>query len=268
MTVTLLGAILEAAVEDELIARNPAKGKRARERAPVRTMLDSAEHIAALLDAAGELDAEATPERRHVHRKAMIATLTFAGLRISEMLALRWRDVDLPGGWLTVGKAKTDAGSYRRVKIRGALRDELLSVRAQMSNALDIDPDAYVFATSTGKRFGPENVRNRVLAGAVKRADENLAKRELVPLPIKLTPKSLRRTFASLLYALGETPPVVMAEMGHTDPSLALRVYAQAMRRTEAEQAALAALVDGSREADGGEFRPIEADEPSEASTD
>ena len=33
-----------------------------------------------------------------------------------------------------------------------------------------------------------------------------------------------------MLYALGESPPVVMAEMGHTDPGLALKVYAQAMR--------------------------------------
>jgi hypothetical protein len=32
--------------------------------------------------------------------------------------------------------------------------------------------------------------------------------------------------------------------MGHTRPALALNVYAQAMRRDEHEQAALAALVD------------------------
>jgi integrase len=30
----------------------------------------------------------------------MLAVLTFAGLRISELLALRWRDVDLATGWL------------------------------------------------------------------------------------------------------------------------------------------------------------------------
>ena len=30
------------------------------------------------------------------------------------------------------------------------------------------------------------------------------------PLP-RLTPHSLRRTFASLLYGIGESPPVVMA---------------------------------------------------------
>ena len=38
----------------------------------------------------------------------------------------------------------------------------------------------------------------------------------LPPLP-KLSPHSLRRAFCSLLYALGEAPPVVMGEMGqHT----------------------------------------------------
>jgi hypothetical protein len=49
----------------------------------------------------------------------MLATLTFAGLRISELLALRWRDVDLAGGWLSVEESKTDAG-IRKVKIREA----------------------------------------------------------------------------------------------------------------------------------------------------
>jgi hypothetical protein len=38
---------------------------------------------------------------------------------------------------------------------------------------------------------------------------------------------------------------VVMAEMGHTDPALALKVYAQAMRRGEDEQQQLREVVDG-----------------------
>jgi integrase len=50
----------------------------------------------------------------------MLATLTFAGLRIGELCALRWRNVDLAAGWITIGSAKTPAGR-RRVKIRGAL---------------------------------------------------------------------------------------------------------------------------------------------------
>ena len=54
----------------------------------------------------------------------------------------------------------------------------------------------------------------------------------------------MRRTFASILYALGEDPGVVMDEMGHTDPALSLRVYRQSMRRGEDEKQALRTLVE------------------------
>jgi integrase len=145
MTVALLGAILESAVERDLVARNPARGKRrrVREHAPRRTYLDTAEQLAALLDAARALDAKAREDRRHVPRQAIIATLAFAGLRIGELTGRRWRDVDLAAGWLTVGEAKTDAGR-RRAKNRGALGDELAAVRAGSGS---IDPDGFVFAT-------------------------------------------------------------------------------------------------------------------------
>jgi hypothetical protein len=52
-----------------------------------------------------------------------------------------------------------------------------------------------------------------------------------------------------------------MAEIGHTVPALALRVYAQAMRRGQDEQEALRALVDGVKAVEGAEFRSIEVDE-------
>ena len=245
MTLVLLAAILDGAVERELIPRNPAKGKhrRVRERAPRRTLLDTAEQIAALLAAAGELDAEARRrDRQHICRRAILATLVFAGLRIGELCALRWRDVDLANGWLHVGEAKTDAGR-RRVKIRGALLDELKSARVRSRR---LAPDDYVFATSTGGRPGRENMRNRVLRPAVKRASERLVRNGSSPLPDGLTPHSLRRSFASVAYALGEDPPTVMAEMGHTTPALALAVYARAMRRDDGEKARLRALVDGA----------------------
>jgi hypothetical protein len=56
----------------------------------------------------------------------------------------------------------------------------------------------------------------------------------------------LRRTFASILYALGESPAEVMAQLGHTHPGLALRIYASAMRLDEGEKERLRALVDGA----------------------
>ena len=242
-TIGLLAQILEVAVEYALIPANPATGRRRRLKAdrPQRAYLDSARQIAALLDAAGALDAEARPDRRHIARRPLLATLCFAGLRIGELLELRWRDVDLASGWLSVGKAKTDAG-VRKVKIRPALRDELLAHKA--STAHD-GPGAFVFGTSEGKRQSAGNIRARVLGNAMERANMALAEREEPPLPA-LTPHGLRRSFASLLYAIGEPPPVVMQEMGHTDPALALSIYAQAMRRDEGENERLRALVEGA----------------------
>ncbi len=260
MTVTLLAAILEAAVERELMARNPARGRgrRVRERAPRRSHLETATQIEALLDAAGELDHAAPPGRQHVERRAMLATLTFAGLRIGELRALRWRDVDLAGGWLHIGEAKTDAGR-RRVKLRGALRDALLAVRARHPES---PIDGFVFSTLMGGPLSPDNFRARVLKAAIERANHNLARRDLAPLPERITPHSLRRTFASVLYALGEDPGIVMDEMGHTNPALALRVYRQSMRRGEDEKAQLRTLIEGAEMADIGRRAP---DRPSTA---
>ena len=261
-TITRLGQILEVAVERELIPRNPAKvgGKRrhVKERAPVRSYLDAARQIVALLEAAAELDAEAPRGRQHVKRRAMVATLVFAGLRIGELVALPLDSIDLADGWLETG-SKTDAG-YRKVKIRGALRDELVSVKADAKGGQRL-----AFPTSTGRKMSPDNFRNRVLAAVVKRANKNLEAEGLPPLPAKLTPHSLRRTFCSLLYALGEDPGVVMDEMGHTDPALALRVYRQAMRRGEQEKAELRALVEGQHLAVAGSETQFGADDLTKA---
>lgn len=242
-TITRLGQVLEDAVEYGLIDRNPAKGKRRRVKAarPAPVWLDRAEHIAALLDAGGELDREARRDRRHIPRRAILATLVLAGLRIGELLDLRWRDIDLSGGRITVRAAKTDAG-IRQIDMLPALRDELLELKAspRPRQASDL-----VFATSAGTRQQANNVRRRVLAPAVTRANERLAELGEVPLPERLTPHKLRHTFASVLVALGVDPGSVMDQLGHTDPSFTLRVYRHGMRRDQASREALRALVGG-----------------------
>jgi len=242
-SITLLAQILEAALDRDLMVRNPARGRgrKIRERPPARSYLETAGQIAALLGAAAELDRDARKDRQHVERHAILATMTLAGLRIGELCALRWQDVDLTTGWITIGDAKTPAGR-RRVKIRHGLAGVLAALRARQ---IRLDQSAYVFATRTGGPPSGDNVRNRVLNAAVRRANASLAEAELPPLPGSLTPHSLRRTFCSLLYALGEDPGVVMDEMGHADPGLALRIYRQAMRRGNNEKAALRGLVEG-----------------------
>ena len=235
-----LSAILETAVEYGHIDRNPAHGRRRRRPSitPSRTSLDRADHLAALLDAAGEIDAGA-PSRRG-QRRALLATLMFAGLRIGETLALRWDDVDLARGTIKVRPSKTDAG-VRVVNVLPILRDELGAYRADIAH----DRGALVFGTSTGKPQHRSHIRSRVLAKAIEKANERLAERDSELLPSGLTLHSLRRTFASLLFAIGETPPFVMDQMGHTTAELTLTIYARQMNRRDGESARLKALVEG-----------------------
>jgi integrase len=239
-TIATLATILEVAVEYDLIARNPAHGRRRRLRspAPKRPWLDRADHIVALLDGARELDCQARAGRGQ--RRALLATLVFAGLRVGEALALRWDAIDLARGTLAVRAAKTDAG-LRVVNVLPVLQTELRAYRDQTVLA----EGDLVFATSTGRPHGATNVRRRILARSIQRADAALGRQGLEQLPSGLTPHALRRTFASLLFALGEAPPYVMAQMGHTSANLTLSIYARQMDRRDGEPERLRALVEG-----------------------
>lgn len=255
-TLVRLGQILDVAEERELIARNPLRVNPRRRKLkaskPRVVWLDRAEQIEALLLAAGELDAEARVDRRHVGRRAVMATLVFAGLRIEELSHLRWRDVDLAGGRLKVGESKTDAGR-RYVELLAPLREELATLKATVA---PVAGTVHVFATRDGGQPSKNNLRARVFNASLKRANENLERDGLVPLPDGLTPHKLRHTFASMLVAIGSDPVNVMGQLGHTDPAFSLRVYAHAMRHGGEEKDRLRGLVDGFHWAQKGTNAP------------
>jgi integrase len=246
-TITRLAQILEVAVEYRLIGVNPAKGRRRRLKAsaPAKVWLDRAEHIQALLDGAGDLDGEAGRNGGHDHkgappyRRALLATLVLAGLRIGEATALRWRDVDLAGSRITVRSSKTDAG-VRQVDVLPALHDELAAHKAR---ADDRSPGQLVFLTTAAPPLKQGNIRRRVLDRSIERANKALIEAADIPLPEGITPHKLRHTFASILVALGVDAGSVMDQLGHTDPGFTLRVYRHGMRRDPGARERLRRLV-------------------------
>ncbi len=241
-TIRLLAAILEQAVEYGHLDRNPAAGRKRllRESKPSRSYLQP-DQVAALLVAAGKLDAEAQKRGADTgRRKPLFATLALAGLRISEALDLRWRDVSLPTRKLRVTGSKTDAG-VREVDLTPTLAESLTEYRAR---ARATNPGDYVFATGSGRRDSPENVRSRFLARAVERA--NAALEEGGGEPMRgVTPHSLRRTFISLLLAAGANVPYVMAQAGHNDPKMTLGIYASVIASETDHGTTLDELVAG-----------------------
>ena len=256
-TIRLLAAIVEQAVEYGHIDRNPAQGKRRllRESKPSRSYLQP-DQVDALLTASGLLDREAekrTKGRDPGRRRPILATMTLAGLRIAETLDLRWRHLRLAARKMRAPGTKTDAAP-RDVDLSPVLMELLMEYRAR---ARFTEPDDYVFATATGHRDGESNVRRRILAPAVKRANEALADQE-GELIEHVTPHSLRRTFISLLLASGAEVPYVMAQAGHDDPKVTLAIYARVIASGTDHGAALDKLIGHSMGA-GGDFGTVPA---------
>lgn len=226
-TITRLGSILDVAHERGLIAQNPVRvnprNRKAKASRPDLPWLEP-DQMLALVEAAGRLDA--ADDRYLPTRRPLVATLAWAGLRIGEAAALRWRDVDLAGGTIRVRRSKTDAG-VRDVDIQPELRDELLAWKAATPFG---GRDDLVFPTTAGGPINRHAARTRVILRAVDEANAALERDGRPPLPEGLSPHALRRSFASWLLAEGEDVPYVQAQMGHADPTMTLGAYARAVR--------------------------------------
>jgi integrase len=200
------------------------------------------EEVRALLDAAGT-------------RRALLATMILGGLRVGEVIALRWRAVDLARGKLVVEEGKTDA-SARVVEVSPMLLEELKLNKAASSFT---DPDALVFCTSKGTCLDRGNIRVRVLRKAIDAANAKLRMAGKPPISNGVTNHTCRRTFASLLYEAGASPAYVMSQMGHTSSALALEVYARKLERQRDTGARMDALI---RAADWAQTGTNENGEP------
>ena len=163
-----------------------------------------------------------------------MATLAGAGLRVGEACALDWRDVSLATGTLTVRESKTSAGEGREVDLPLGLADELRTHKATAGDLAEPGAPVFLSGPRNGKRNRqtPANVARR-LKTAIRRANVALAEAGIEPISERVSPHSLRRTYASLRSALRDDPTYIAAQLGHEDPTFTIRVYAKAAKRRE-----------------------------------
>ncbi|MGI9019207.1 MAG: tyrosine-type recombinase/integrase [Solirubrobacterales bacterium] len=165
--------------------------------------------------------------------RPLIATLAGAGLRVGEACALDWRDVNLATGTLTVRESKTDAGTGRQVDLPGGLVDELAEWKAR--SPLTGQGDAVFLSRARKGKQSRQTKDNagRRLKATIKRANVKLAELGIEPIGERVSPHSLRRTYASLRSALRDDPVYIADQIGHTDPRFTMGVYAKAAKRRE-----------------------------------
>jgi integrase len=165
-------------------------------------------------------------------RRAIVATLGLAGLRVSELCEFDVQHIHLTAGKIQVRESKTDAG-VRAVDIRSRLLEELKAYRSASDQT---DMTAPAFPTRTGGRRDKDNVGGRVLYPVVRRTNERRTERGQPPVLAHVTPHTLRRTYISFMLAAGFDLPYVQEQVGHQDPSTTLKIYAQAIRRPDRDR--------------------------------
>jgi integrase len=202
-------ALLATAVEDDLLDSSPAAGLRIAQAVGGVPEPDEEEKAKALSEAeAARLVAEAEPEWR-----LLVAFLIETGLRPSEALALRWRDLDLGRRRVKVRRS-VNRGRVGPPKTRFGRRD--VPISPDMGKALfprQRGADAPVFARPSG-----EPVTREAAYRAVKAA----AKRAGVPWAGL---KTLRHTCASILFRRGYNAKQVQVWLGHHSAAFTLATY-------------------------------------------
>lgn len=168
--------------------------------------------------------------------------LVAAGLRLGEALALRWSDVDLAAGLVTVRRSvqrvggeyvftasKTRSGE-RSIGVPGDVAAELKRHRVRQIERLGAagwTADGLVFTNRTGGVLCQS-----VAQHGLKRLCDGLR------LPA-LTVHGLRHLHASLLLAEGLPITDVSRRLGHANPGITLTVYSHAIRRCDDPAAAI-----------------------------
>jgi len=162
-----------------------------------------------------------------------IVVLMYTGLRIGELLALTWNDIDFENRTINVdknsvvSKVYSNGESHYRIinqestKTKSGRRIIPMSEIAcnSLNEIYKINGDKkYVMSSSTGKQVSPRNI-NRMFhsiltqTGIAKTADELCGVH------------TLRHTFASMLFMNGCDVKVVSELLGHSDTKITENIY-------------------------------------------
>jgi integrase len=167
----------------------------------------------------------ATPRYRPV-----ITTLAWTGMRVSEALALQWKDVDFETKEIRVCRQLDDNLSTKRPKTKAGTRTVLLlpvleeTLRQHRKHQLAegmASQEHFVFSSASGRPLNRHNVRNKGIVRAAEKAG-------LLEGEETITTHDLRRTFIShLIVRLGLDPVRVSKIAGHSNVSVTLNIYAE-----------------------------------------
>jgi integrase len=155
--------------------------------------------------------------------RTIVVTAVLTGMRIGEILTLRWSRLDFLRRNIEVLETYSD-GKFGTPKTRSSRRvipmsSALLVVfETHRAGCMRTMPQDLVFCTTKGTPLSPKNLYNRVLAPACDSAK----------LP-RVSWHSFRHGNATLLGEVGESVKTAQAILGHSDIQITLNTYMHAI---------------------------------------
>lgn len=209
--VGILAGILDDAVEHRALAFNPARRFKRGEKpkkAPKRHVYLTDTDVCRLAEESG----------RHAD---LVLTLAFTGLRWGEAIALTVADVEFLKRRISVHRNAVQVGQEFEVGQTKGKENRMVPVAASVLTRLAArcegraQDDLLFPASSGGYLKRPSYDATGWFNRAVERAEVQ-----------KVTPHDLRHAAASLAVSAGANVLAVSRMLGHKDPSITLRVYA------------------------------------------
>ncbi|KKL62522.1 hypothetical protein LCGC14_2184370, partial [marine sediment metagenome] len=154
--------------------------------------------------------------------KTLIMFACLTGCRISEILGLRWADVEFNSSKVFIRQTlqgnkfyepKTPA-SRRAIDVSPALIEELKTHQARLKVELSSNEFDLVFPNLGGRPQDSQNLRRRVLESALKRAGIR-----------RVGFHALRHTYVSMLIAQGENVKTIQQLVGHSSAKVTWDTY-------------------------------------------
>ena len=164
--------------------------------------------------------------------RSLVFLLMLTGLRIGELLALRWRNVDLTSGLVRVEETVYE-GHFDEPKSRHSVRliplgPIAVAMLAGRRRQLLADPSSLVFSSRTGGTLDRRTLLSRQLKPAAKAVGLD-----------NVTWHLLRHSNATLHDSIGTPLGTVQALLGHSSSEITRQVYLHSLaadRRTAAEK--------------------------------
>lgn len=217
MIVLVVKAILEDAVEDGLIYRNPASR--------IRQKTHAAAEKRPLFDyEKAALDSIAWPPME----LALITILRYFGLRSSEALGLMRSDIDFAADCIHVRRAITFAGAVAQIKDTKSAAgrrdvDAPAGVLDTLADYVKACPSVYLFHGRDGSLMSHSSFR-RMWASIYQKICAATGGREQLE-PVKLTPHIFRHSYATDLYYAGVDIKEAQRLLGHSSVKMTLELY-------------------------------------------